>query len=1053
MLKWLSPVNFGSAYEESLAKWTPGTASRFLKSDAFQRWLHGKDIVLCGTGMPGAGKTVLSSLVISTITKPHQTLVAFVYCRYTEPLSIRDILAALARQIMEDHQHLSALLEPLFDHRSLRDMQPTQGELLALLHDVGKAFPTAHYILDGLDEAQPDIQYELVEVLASLGGNLLLTSRPLPLLKKVVPHIIFVDVVAEQEDIASLVAQRIAKCPAFDDLLTRTGSKRSVISKVGERSQGMFLHAALQVEMVRRCTTLKSVMKQLDSMPSKLEEMYALTIERIEKQSEDPELTDLAKRALLWVIYSEEPLTLQELQFAVACTPDNESFDGTALVSEDVLLSSCAGLLSVEGKRNTVRLIHYTAKVVLATILAQTYSEPHSMLSQGCILYLRAHGINDTPAEALFHASSDMPFVSYSLHHWVSHARKCSAFSSPTDAQAFILSCRSFPLGWYPWVSRRLPTMAPSPFHVATFYNILHLVGGAFHVDEDGIIYTPSGTTNANTWPRRSTSPLTFSVSRGHVEAVDWLLTVPNLQVNHCSTNGNTSLHLACIRGGEWTGIAERLLRHKDVDLNLANAQGRTPLMASLRSGNLSEPLVHALLQRPEIDLNRSDNEGATALLLAVKTGRPWILSSILANPDVDVNQTTLFGWTPLMEAVEWGHDAAAHALLDHPSIHVNLKTDDNETVLMIASYQRNESILKRLIALPEIEVNTRRFEDGHTALTLARSEDIMLLLLDAPGIAVNSKSKRGMSAMAIAALGGWERAMARLLSFPELDVALLPAMAITEPLMLEYLDMPGIDINARDIYGRNAIVLASRQGWYRAVKRILTFTELDGDAVNAALVMSSTEEVMVHLLDFPSVQVTAKRRDGKTPLMLASKAGWPNAVQRLLEHPDAGVNIVNDAGETLLMLARTEDTLVNLLQADGLDVNKRTATGETVLMMAAEIGWETAVRVMIHYPGIDLNARDDDGVTALMNAVGEGWDGIVQLFLEDSLVDVNIQDATGRTALMIACDLGYESIVNLLTDDPRADVNARDNTGRTALMTAASEGHRSIVHHLMAIL
>jgi hypothetical protein len=51
MLKWLSPINFRSEFEENLTKWTPGTGSRFLKSDSFEQWLHGKNIALCGTGM------------------------------------------------------------------------------------------------------------------------------------------------------------------------------------------------------------------------------------------------------------------------------------------------------------------------------------------------------------------------------------------------------------------------------------------------------------------------------------------------------------------------------------------------------------------------------------------------------------------------------------------------------------------------------------------------------------------------------------------------------------------------------------------------------------------------------------------------------------------------------------------------------------------------------------------------------------------------------------------------------------------------------------------
>ena len=143
------------------------------------------------------------------MTQIKDTLVAFVYCRYTEALSIRDILASLARQILEDHDHLAPLLEPLYERCTLRDMSPTQPELLALLSAFSNSFPSAHYILDGLDEAPTDIQFQLVEVLASLGGNLLVTSRPLPFLMDVVPGAAFFDIVADDVDIKHLVSQKV----------------------------------------------------------------------------------------------------------------------------------------------------------------------------------------------------------------------------------------------------------------------------------------------------------------------------------------------------------------------------------------------------------------------------------------------------------------------------------------------------------------------------------------------------------------------------------------------------------------------------------------------------------------------------------------------------------------------------------------------------------------------------------------------------------------------------------------------------------------------------
>ncbi|KAH6908082.1 ankyrin repeat-containing domain protein [Coprinopsis sp. MPI-PUGE-AT-0042] len=1024
MLKWLSPINFRLAFEENLTKWTPGTGSRVLKSDSFERWLHAKNVVLCGTGMPGAGKTVLVSLIISTITKPNGQLVAFIYCRYTEPLSVQDILAAVIRQILEDHQQLVALLRPLFDHHNLRNTRPTQGDLLSLLKTISVSFPMAHFLLDGLDEAHPDIQYELVKALDSLGGNLMITSRPIPLLKQVLPDAIFFDVIADKDDIASLVSQRIEMNPAFLELLTGAGAKEAVISKIREKSQGMFLHAALQIELVRRCISLKSVMKQLDAMPAKLEEMYTLSIQRIERQFDDPDHADLAKRALLWVIYSEEPLTLEELRYAVACTPENEPFDETDVVPENILLSACAGLISTEGKRGTTRLIHYTAKTALISILARDYPNPHSVLAQGCIIYLHTYGINDVTTEKLIRSHKSMPLLSYALHHWTSHARRCDGFSSsatsPSSGRSFLLSCRSYPLGWYPWMSSRFPTMATSSFHVAMFYNILHLVSDVIRPREDGAIVTPCGVESANVWPWRNRTPLMFSVSRGHLEAVDWLLAVPNILVNAQSSDKNTALLLACSRADQRARIVQRLLQHPQIDPNIANDSGRTPLLACLLSAS------------SKIDVSTHDNEGCTSESFHA-------VLALLAHPGTDINKPKPDGQTPLMEAIECSNDSAAHALLERPSIQVNRKSERGETALMTSSYRNNVAIAKRLTTCTDIDVNARRNGDGYTALTLANSEEMMLVLLHTPGIDVNSASV-GLSAIALAAKNGWERAIARLLLFPELDVTILPALASTEADMLEYLDRPGIDINACHPPGYSPVALASSRGWDRALKRLLEFAHIDISVVKKALLLCSTEEVMVQLLSFAEIDVNVKLEDGKTALMLASQAGWLNAARGFLEHPVLDANASDKDGNTALMLAQNEDTMLHLLAADGLDINKQSKDGETALMLACKVGWEAAVEEMLAHPKIELNATDNDGVTALMIAAQEGSERIVHLFLGKSQVEVNAQNVNGSTALMVALAHGYGSIVKMLTDHPGTDLNARDKEGKTVLLMAARE-------------
>ncbi|KAH6891567.1 hypothetical protein BKA70DRAFT_1441374 [Coprinopsis sp. MPI-PUGE-AT-0042] len=64
VLDFLSLVNFRTIQQENLGKWTPGTIKWLLQSSMFQSWLETQYAILWGTGMSGAGKTILASVVI-----------------------------------------------------------------------------------------------------------------------------------------------------------------------------------------------------------------------------------------------------------------------------------------------------------------------------------------------------------------------------------------------------------------------------------------------------------------------------------------------------------------------------------------------------------------------------------------------------------------------------------------------------------------------------------------------------------------------------------------------------------------------------------------------------------------------------------------------------------------------------------------------------------------------------------------------------------------------------------------------------------------------------
>ena len=114
--------------------------------------------------------------------------------------------------------------------------------------------------------------------------------------------------------------------------------------------------------------------------------------------------------------------------------------------------------------------------------------------------------------------------------------------------------------------------------------------------------------------------------------------------------------------------------------------------------------------------------------------------------------------------------------------------------------------------------------------------------------------------------------------------------------------------------------------------------------------------------------------------------------------------------------------------------------------MRAADKGDINSVEILLA-EGADVNANTANGMTALMCAASKGHTGIVQNLL-DKGADVNTKRYDGLTALTLAAFFGHAGSVSALLAKG-ADVYAKDNHGSTALDWALSRGHAHIAQLL----
>lgn len=80
-----------------------------------------------------------------------------------------------------------------------------------------------------------------------------------------------------------------------------------------------------------------------------------------ESRGQKPGIQKLAENILVWITCTRRPLTILELQHVLAVEPNTRELDQRNLPEIDDMVSTCAGLVTVDEQSRVVRLVHYTA--------------------------------------------------------------------------------------------------------------------------------------------------------------------------------------------------------------------------------------------------------------------------------------------------------------------------------------------------------------------------------------------------------------------------------------------------------------------------------------------------------------------------------------------------------------------------------------------------------------------------------------------------------------------------------------------------------------------
>lgn len=185
-------MDYGSQHSDFLKRRQPGTGQWLLDSTEYQTWLESTEQTLFCPGIPGVGKTILTSIVIDhlegTFTTDLTVGIAYIYCNYRrQEEQVIDILfASLLKQLSRGRTSLPDCVKGIYDTHKDKRTRPSLNEILMALHSLAAIYSRIFIIVDALDECQhsdgcrQEFLTQLFSLQGKCGANLFMTSRFIP---------------------------------------------------------------------------------------------------------------------------------------------------------------------------------------------------------------------------------------------------------------------------------------------------------------------------------------------------------------------------------------------------------------------------------------------------------------------------------------------------------------------------------------------------------------------------------------------------------------------------------------------------------------------------------------------------------------------------------------------------------------------------------------------------------------------------------------------------------------------------------------------------------
>ncbi|KAJ6479741.1 ankyrin repeat-containing domain protein [Mycena sanguinolenta] len=735
IIDWLSSINSFARRDEIFSTREEGTGDWLLAHPIFNEWKESSGEILWCHGMPGAGKTVLASIVGKHLDTNDVTIA--LGCIFLDHMdktqTTLDLLSSLAKQLVIQKATPPETVRKLYQDHCRMHTRPSLSDISSLLPSLAAEFSKVYIIVDALDEYPADDRAILLQRLITMGDavSLMLTSRDNVELDGLCPRLMDLKIRASDEDLETYVAEHIHRSFRLSRHVRQTPELRAeIISKIITAADGMFLLAKLHLLSLATASSVTAVRKALENLSKDLNSVYRATMDRMYNQPADD--MRLALATLTWVTHAKRPLQVAELREALAVDPDSTMLDPYNRPDISIILEVCVGLVIVTDKSDTVRLVHSSTQNFLQPI----FPNAHTAITRVLLKYLALDEPDITGALASFKAQGSVNLQKTPLIGYCCYCLEHAAVEPEillSNIVAFLNQAHQWAPIWSgsgvrPWDIRHSswPTSA-SPLWFAASANLItvaeHLLDGGVSPNQQHFEYVSAlgvasyygDIDTVRTLIQRGArcdaagvDPLQLAALVGHIQIIQLLLQ-NNSDVN--ATGGQYPSPLEAAKQLRRPDIIQLLCDNGAyarttgrTALKIASSKGQMDMVLYLLSKGIKvdseaiaaaaeqdhTEIVQVLLNKDLADPDVRGKRYGAALQVAAYWGHTAIVGLLLDN-GADMNVARGHLGSPLESAVRWGYTEIVRQLLEKHA-------EPGKDLLKMAEQQGQTDIVRLLL-------------------------------------------------------------------------------------------------------------------------------------------------------------------------------------------------------------------------------------------------------------------------------------------------------------------------------------------------------------------